>query len=136
MSQVTHEIAPPDHEPALLPPPPGSIPEPAKPEPPKPQPPKAGAPPPPSVHPKRRRWLWIVGFLLLIVLAWIFWPKSTAKNAAKNAPGGRGGRGANAVTPVVAVRAVTGNIGVYVTGLGAITPIYTVTVRSRVDVAS
>jgi membrane fusion protein, multidrug efflux system len=34
---------------------------------------------------------------------------------------------------VVAVASQTGNIGVYVTGLGAITPIYTVTVKSRVD---
>ena len=51
------------------------------------------------------------------------------KSAAK-----KGGRGsAPAVIPVVAVKAETGNIGVYVTGLGAITPIYTVTVRSRVD---
>ena len=31
------------------------------------------------------------------------------------------------------MQAVKGNIGVYVTGLGAITPIYTVTVKSRVD---
>ena len=32
-----------------------------------------------------------------------------------------------------AAKAVKGNIGVYVTGLGAVTPIYTVTVKSRVD---
>ena len=34
---------------------------------------------------------------------------------------------------VVAARAKKGNIGVYYTGLGAVTPIYTVTVKSRVD---
>ena len=34
---------------------------------------------------------------------------------------------------MVAVRAYRGNIGVYFTGLGAVTPIYTVTVKSRVD---
>lgn len=34
---------------------------------------------------------------------------------------------------MVAVRASKGNIGVYFTGLGAVTPIYTVTVKSRVD---
>ena len=33
----------------------------------------------------------------------------------------------------MAVRAYRGNIGVYFTGLGAVTPIYTVTVKSRVD---
>ncbi len=35
--------------------------------------------------------------------------------------------------PVVAAKARKGDIGVYFTGLGAVTPIYTVTVRSRVD---
>ena len=34
---------------------------------------------------------------------------------------------------MVVVRASKGNIGVYFTGLGAVTPIYTVTVKSRVD---
>jgi membrane fusion protein, multidrug efflux system len=37
------------------------------------------------------------------------------------------------VAPVVAVRAEKGDIGVYFTGLGTVTPIYTVTVKSRVD---
>ncbi len=36
-------------------------------------------------------------------------------------------------TPVVATRVRRGNIGVYKTGLGAVTPIFTVTVKSRVD---
>jgi multidrug efflux system membrane fusion protein len=34
---------------------------------------------------------------------------------------------------VVATKARTGNIGVYITGLGAVTPLATVTVKSRVD---
>ncbi len=34
---------------------------------------------------------------------------------------------------MVAARATKGSIKVYVTGLGAVTPIYTVTVKSRVD---
>jgi multidrug efflux system membrane fusion protein len=46
--------------------------------------------------------------------------------------GGRGGRGFGAI-PVVAVKAVRGDIGEYITGLGNVTPIYTVTVKSRVD---
>jgi multidrug efflux system membrane fusion protein len=52
----------------------------------------------------------------------------TAKTAS-----GKGGRGAGGPVPVVTVQATKGNIGVYVTGLGAITPLYTVTVKSRVD---
>jgi len=35
--------------------------------------------------------------------------------------------------PVVAAKTGKGDIGVYITGLGAVTPIYTVTVKSRVD---
>jgi len=35
--------------------------------------------------------------------------------------------------PVTAATAHKGDIGVYYTGLGAVTPIYTVTVKSRVD---
>ena len=34
---------------------------------------------------------------------------------------------------MVAVKAYRGNIGVYFTGLGTVTPLYTVTIRSRVD---
>ena len=48
---------------------------------------------------------------------------AAAKIAAKPPP----------AVPVVAAQAMTGNIGVYITGLGAITPISTVTIRSRVD---
>ena len=57
--------------------------------------------------------------------------KSTSAGNAATAKGGKSG--APAATPVVATQAQTGNIGVYVTGLGAVTPIYTVTVKSRVD---
>ncbi len=47
--------------------------------------------------------------------------------------GGQRGQGGNAAAPVDAAKAIKGNIGVYVTGLGAVTPIYTVTVKTRVD---
>ena len=46
-------------------------------------------------------------------------------------PGAKG-RGGGPV-PVVAAKVQRGSIGVYFTGLGIVTPIYTVTVRSRVD---
>src|SRR5205814_7454816 len=46
----------------------------------------------------------------------------------------KGGRGAaGAITPVVGTRTQKGNIGVYFNGLGSITPLATVTIKSRVD---
>lgn len=44
---------------------------------------------------------------------------------------GKGKTAAN--VPVVAARAVRGDIGVYLTGLGSITPLYSVTIKTRVD---
>jgi multidrug efflux system membrane fusion protein len=69
---------------------------------------------------------------VLALGALFFW--SRGRNSAAGAGTAKGGKNsAPAATPVVAAQANTGNIGVYVTGLGAITPIYTVTVKSRVD---
>ncbi len=46
---------------------------------------------------------------------------------------GAKGKAGSAAVPVVAVAVRQGSIGVYVDGLGAVTPLATVTVRSRVD---
>jgi membrane fusion protein, multidrug efflux system len=113
-------IAAPEHPQALLPPPPGSV------------PPRETPPSPPKS--RRRIWPWLLLLAVLIVAGMFFFSggKKPAAAGQKGEAGGRGGRGP-AVTPVVVAKAQTGNIGVYVTGLGAITPIYTVTVKSRVD---
>ncbi len=105
-------------------------------------PPEPAAPPkrqrPDALPPGRRRnklWIW----LLLIALAgggYYYWsqrripPAATSTGPAVN--GGRRGQGGGPA-PVDAAKAVRGNIGVYVTGLGAVTPINTVTIKSRVD---
>lgn len=83
---------------------------------------------------RRRRWPWVVA-LILAVLAGLYWWQGRGKagTATKTASGKGAKGGAAGAIPVVAVRATKGNIGVYVTGLGAITPIYTVTIKSRVD---
>jgi multidrug efflux system membrane fusion protein len=117
-SQPMPEIEAPEHPQNLLAPPPD---EPTK-----------------VVHveraaPRRRRWPYVV-ILAILVLAGLYWWHGHGKPASTAKAGAKGGKtGAPAATPVVAVLAQTGNIGVYVTGLGAITPIYTVTVKSRVD---
>ncbi len=88
-----------------------------------------------SAKPTRRgRWVLVVA-LILLALAGGYWWQQRGKAAvtAKTASGKTGTSGTAGAIPVVAVRATKGNIGVYVTGLGAITPIYTVTVKSRVD---
>jgi membrane fusion protein, multidrug efflux system len=82
----------------------------------------------------RRRWLFTVILVVLALAAFLLYRRDHSGAAAQKAASGKGGKGgAAAGIPVVAAQAVTGNIGVYVTGLGAITPIYTVTVKSRVD---
>jgi multidrug efflux system membrane fusion protein len=87
----------------------------------------------PAKPSKRRRWLWWV-LLLILALAAAYWWNGRGRSAAAKSGSAKTGRGAaGAAVPVVAVQAQKGNIGVYVSGLGAITPIYTVTVKSRVD---
>jgi len=120
---TTPEFSAPENPQKLLAPPPGSIPEPPKTEP---------HPPPPHSHFRRKIWLYAVVVLLALGTFFLLHSRSAARAAsAKSAKGGRGGTAA--VTPVVAVEAQTGNIGVYITGLGAITPLQTVEVKSRVD---
>ncbi len=80
-----------------------------------------------------RRWVY-AAILVVLALAGLFWWYEHAKSAAAaKAASAKAKSAAAAGIPVVAALAVKGNIGVYVTGLGAITPIYTVTVKSRVD---
>jgi len=81
--------------------------------------------------------------LALALAAGIFLYSQTKMPATGGRPGesspkkgGKGGRGRNGeppVIPVVGARAQKGNIGVYINGLGTVTPIYTVTIKSRVD---
>ena len=94
--------------------------------------------PPPPPGGRRARVLWFAGLaVILAVLAYVLWARANAaarvNPSANQAKEGKQGKEGSEATPVVAVRAVKGNIGVYFTGLGAVTPLQTVTVRSRVD---
>jgi multidrug efflux system membrane fusion protein len=89
-----------------------------------------------KVPPTRRRWLWIAVLAAVLLAVRVYFQRpqrSDLKSAtATSTAAGARARGP-AVIPVVAARTRKGDIGVYFTGLGAVTPIYTVTVKSRVD---
>jgi multidrug efflux system membrane fusion protein len=94
-------------------------------------------PQPASRQTSRLRWLWL---LLLVVLAggaYLYWPRaqsSASGNPKSGAAKKKGAKGDGAaITPVVGTRAQKGNIGVYFNGLGSVTPLSTVTIKSRVD---
>jgi len=88
---------------------------------------------------RRRVWLWAVALVVLAAAAYFVYqrsgptpaPESSTASGRPGAPGGPGGP--NRPTPVVAVPARTGDIDMYLNGLGTVTPLQTVTVRTRVD---
>ncbi len=79
--------------------------------------------------------VWIAAIALVAAIAAYFMgPRATAAREPANAKQGKkGNKSGESETPVVAIRARKGNIGVYINALGTVTPINTVTVRSRVD---
>ncbi len=81
----------------------------------------------------RPRWLlWFaLGLLLVIaVVLYFLWPTISGKKAEEAKAAAAKGP---AAIPVVATTAYKGDIGVYYSGLGAVTPLATVTVKTRVD---
>jgi multidrug efflux system membrane fusion protein len=78
--------------------------------------------------------VWLVVLAVVGAAAYYYWPKIKAwQSAQPTAPtSGKGKRGGG-IAQVVAARAKKGNIGVYYSGLGAVTPIFTDLVKSRVD---
>ena len=91
--------------------------------------------PPSGGGPRRRRsgwrWLWLPFLVLAGALGYYSFHKNDAAPAGREQAGAVGGRLRGPMA--IAAKAQRGNIPVYLTGLGAVTPIYTVTVKSRVD---
>jgi multidrug efflux system membrane fusion protein len=79
----------------------------------------------------KRRRLWprlVLGAVIVGVATWLILPRADPAQAAKAKAAA-----AQRAVPVVGLAARTGDLGIYVTGLGTVTPVKTVTVRSRVD---
>jgi multidrug efflux system membrane fusion protein len=79
---------------------------------------------------RRRRWIWLL--LLLVVAGGAFWRVYASKAPESPPPAAPASPAARAV-PVVAVAVRQGDLPVYLSGLGSVTPLNTVTVKSRVD---
>jgi membrane fusion protein, multidrug efflux system len=100
-------------------------------------PPRYSLPPqPPRRPPSKWRLLWIPLLAILAFGVYKYWPQI---NSVVSAPppeqkagkkGGRGGGGGSA--PVVTTKARRGNIPVYFSAIGSVTPIYTTVMQSRV----
>ena len=96
----------------------------------------AGEENPTAAEPARgSRRLWIVVLLLACLVgvgAWIANGRQARVQQAKPGPGAAAGPQARPV-PVVVMPVRTGNLNVFLTALGSVTPLNTVTVKSRVD---
>jgi membrane fusion protein, multidrug efflux system len=94
--------------------------------------------PQPRRH-QHQAWRSVLAVVVLIAAGYYAWTRSDRRTAtasgasAINEPDPRVANGYDMSTPVVAAHARRGDIGVYITGLGSVTPISTVTVKTRVD---
>ena len=77
---------------------------------------------------------WVIVLALLGGGGYYYWSKGSLAAAPATSGAAKGGKkGLFGAVPVVAAKAHRGDIGVYINGLGSVTPIYTVTVKTRVD---
>src|SRR5215470_779260 len=78
---------------------------------------------------RTRYWIALLVVALLGAGVYVFF----AKSGEAQAPRAQQGAGAARPVSVVTAKAKSGELNVYLTGLGTVTPLNTVTVKSRVD---
>ncbi|MFZ3266283.1 MAG: efflux RND transporter periplasmic adaptor subunit [Terriglobales bacterium] len=81
----------------------------------------------PEKKPRHRVWVWIA---VLVVFALVFWWVLRRNNAPAAGPTGRGGTGGTVT--LTEATATKGDIGVYLTAIGTVTPVYTASIVSQV----
>lgn len=78
---------------------------------------------------KRRRWIvWLGAICILCSGGVLLSQRSTAPSAG----GGKKGKKGSGIVPVAVSKVGQGDMGVYISAIGTVTPVYTVTVASRV----
>lgn len=91
---------------------------------------KMDATTPESLSKRGGRWkVWLV--VALVILLPLTWYLVAGREKASSKK--QGGKPAAPPSPVLALPATTGDVGVYLNGLGSVVPLNTVTVKSRVD---
>jgi multidrug efflux system membrane fusion protein len=79
-----------------------------------------------------RRWLAGLLAVILLIVVGVYWLRTPSGDAQTSAKNRRSGSGALDV-PVVTAKVQTGDLDVYLSGLGTVTALNTVTLNSRVD---
>jgi len=95
--------------------------------------PRVPRPKPKSPAPKKKRRWGLILFFLIVFVAGAYFVRARLQAKPDAAAAGGRQRGDNQITPVVIATAQKGQLPVHLAGLGSVTPMNTVTVKSRVD---
>ncbi|HXW60997.1 MAG TPA: efflux RND transporter periplasmic adaptor subunit [Candidatus Acidoferrales bacterium] len=93
------------------------------------QTPQSSDTPPPKRRARRRSWVRVIAVLLLLAVTGFLYYQHEAAERNQQAKTNTASR----PIPVLAAAASRGEMGIYVEALGTVTPVYTVTVTSRVQ---